>query len=84
MRFLSFQHDEDEEANSDNLGKENFIEEKKSPVHDQEKVPQRLEIAEVSNDGGRRRSVRRSSFRTKEKKKRLQRLASMPGETKSY
>ena len=47
-----------------------------------ENVPKRLEVAVdvVDNkDGGRRRSVRRSSFRNKEKKKRLQRLASMPG-----
>ena len=81
VRFLSFQNDDDdEEVHSDGLGKENFKEEKKLPVHDKEKIPQRLEVAEVGNDGSRRRSVRRSSFRTKEKKKRLQRLASMPGE----
>jgi hypothetical protein len=80
VRFLSFQNDDDEEVHSDNLGKENFKDEKKSSVHDKEKVPKRLEVADVGSDSGRRRSVRRSSFRTKEKKKRLQRLASMPGE----
>lgn len=57
-------------------------EEEKSMIH--EKVPKRLEVASDvidSKDGGRRRSVRsrNSSFRNKEKRKRLQRLASMPG-----
>ena len=47
-----------------------------------EKVPKRLDVAkDVADgiDGGRRRSVRKSSHRSKEKRKKLQRLASMPG-----
>ena len=53
-------------------------------VQDKEKIPQRLEVTELGKDGGHRRSVRRSSFRTKEKRKKLQRLASMPGVKEIY
>ena len=81
VRFLSFQADDNEDVeNNDELGNGQIKEKEKVVMH--ENAPKRLEVAVdvVDNkDGGRRRSVRRSSFRNKEKKKRLQRLASMPG-----
>ena len=83
VRFLSFQADDSEDLESnDILGNGKMKEVEKSMAH--EKVPKRLEVASDvtdSKDGGRRRSVRsrNSSFRNKEKRKRLQRLASMPG-----
>ena len=67
-------------GNNDILGNGKIKEKEKAMVH--ETVPKRLEVAvDVldNKEGSRRRSVRRSSFRNKEKKKRLQRLASMPG-----
>ena len=69
---------------TDNLVKDNNKERKEPIVQDNEKIPQRLEVTELGKDGGHRRSVRRSSFRAKEKKKRLQRLASMPGGKETY
>ena len=81
VRFLSFQDDDNEDVgNNDILGNGKIKEKEKAMVH--ETVPKRLEVAVdvVDNkEGDRRRSVRRSSFRNKEKRKRLQRLASMPG-----
>ena len=67
---------------NDILGNGKIKAEETSMIH--EKVPKRLEVASDvidGKDGGRRRSVRsrNSSFRNKEKRKRLQRLASMPG-----
>ena len=49
---------------------------------EKEITPERLQIEDVGKDevdSSRRRSVRRSSRRHKDKSKRLQRLASMPG-----
>ena len=81
MRFLSFQADDNEDLESNDILGNGIINAEQNVVNN-EKVPKRLEVAVDIVDGkngGHRRSVRKSSYRSKEKRKKLQRLASMPG-----
>ena len=81
MRFLSFQADDNEDLESNDIIENGRVKAEESAVI-YEKAPKRLEVAADIVDGkngGHRRSVRKSSYRSKEKRKKLQRLASMPG-----
>ena len=75
---MSNQDDDEEDENHDKTVTKNIKFENTSELSGKD-CANHLDITGAENDGGVRRSVRRSSFRAKEKKKRLQRLASMPG-----
>ena len=81
VRFLSIQADDNEDLEGNDILENGSIKPKQNAVS-YEKVPKRLEVAADTVDGkngSHRRSVRKSSYRSKEKRKKLQRLASMPG-----
>ena len=81
MRFLSIHADDNEDLEGNNILENGSIKPEQNAVS-YEKVPKRLEVAADTVDGkngSHRRSVRKSSYRSKEKRKKLQRLASMPG-----
>ena len=81
VRFLSFQADDNEDLEGNDILENGSIKPEQNAVS-YEKVPKRLEVAADIVDGkngSHRRTVRKSSYRSKEKRKKLQRLASMPG-----
>ena len=85
VRFLSVQNDEEDCENDDITAIREADDDENMVLEDQKNDLKRLDVTdmdgEVLNSANKRRSVRRSSFRSKkeQKRKRLQRLASMPG-----